>query len=64
MDETLLTATKFNVECREYNVPGHGKVHRELVVHPGAVLILPLLSPTEIVMIRNYRFSVDAGARL
>jgi ADP-ribose pyrophosphatase len=60
MNETLLTATKFNVERREYEIPGHGRVHRELVVHPGAVLILPLLTPTDVVMIRNYRFSVRA----
>jgi len=58
MRETLLTATKFNVERREYNVPGQAPVRRELVVHPGAVLIIPLLSPTSIVMIRNHRFTV------
>ena len=29
-------------------------------MHPGAVLILPLLSPTQVVMIRNYRFCVGA----
>ena len=62
MSEILLTAAKFHVERREYNVPGHGTVRRELVVHPGAVLILPLLSPHEVVMIRNYRFA--AGAEL
>ena len=58
MHETLLEAARFNVERREYDVPGHGRVRRELVVHPGAVLVLPLLSPTRVVMIRNYRFSV------
>lgn len=60
MNETLLTAKKFSVERREYVIPGVGPVSRELVVHPGAVLILPLLSPDEVVMIHNYRFSVGA----
>lgn len=60
MSEILLTATKFRVERRQYNIPKVGSVQRELVVHPGAVAILPLRSPTEVVMIRNYRFSVEA----
>ena len=33
--------------------------HWEFVIHPGAVVILPLLSDSEIVMIRNERFVVD-----
>ncbi len=60
MTETLLQSTKFRVERREYNVPDRGPVRREVVVHPGAVLILPLLSASEVVMIRNYRFAVEA----
>ena len=70
MDPILLKAAKFRVERRQYDVPGQGRVHRELVVHPGAVVILPLLSPAPagtpsvngeypaVVMIRNYRFAV------
>lgn len=62
MREQLLKARKFTVERLEYNVPGVGSVQRELVVHPGAVLILPMLTPREVVMIHNYRFS--AGREL
>jgi ADP-ribose pyrophosphatase len=62
MSETLLTARKFIVERREYDVPGVGRVRRELVVHPGAVLILPILSDGRVVMIQNYRFA--AGKEL
>jgi ADP-ribose pyrophosphatase len=62
MADILLTATKFTVERREYNVPGLGQVQRELVVHPGAVLILPLLAADKVVLIHNYRFS--AGREL
>jgi len=58
MNETLLTAKKFKVERREYVIPGVGAVRREMVVHPGAVLILPMLAPDRVVMIHNYRFSV------
>lgn len=35
------------------------KVKREVVVHPGAVLILPIIDNERIIMIRNYRFAVD-----
>ena len=58
MSEVLLKATKFNVERREYDVPGRGRCRGEVVVHPGAVAIIPVLSPTSVVLIRNYRFCV------
>ncbi len=58
MSQILLKSSKFQVERREYDVPGQGKVQKDIVIHPGAVLILPLLSPDQVVMIRNYRYSV------
>ncbi|GAB4227265.1 MAG: ADP-ribose pyrophosphatase [Chlamydiales bacterium] len=36
-----------------------GLVERELVVHPGAVVILPLLDDNSLVMIKNERFAVQ-----
>jgi len=60
MNETLLKATKFTVERRDFDHPKAGRVRRELVVHPGAVLILPLLSPEKVILIHNYRFAVGA----
>ncbi len=37
-----------------------GKVReREVVRHPGAVLVLPVLDRERIIMIRNYRIAVD-----
>jgi ADP-ribose pyrophosphatase len=30
-----------------------------MVAHPGAVAIVPLLAPDQVVLIRNYRFTVD-----
>lgn len=58
MGQELLRARKFTVERREYNVPGVGQVHGEVVVHPGAVLILPVRSANEVILIHNYRFVV------
>ena len=34
-------------------------IQRDLVVHPGAVVILPLLDRDQVVMIRNHRYAVD-----
>jgi ADP-ribose pyrophosphatase len=50
---------RFDVHALE--LPGRDgqKVRREVVVHPGAVVILPLLDPETVVLIRNRRFAVD-----
>jgi len=37
-----------------------GAAERELVVHPGSAVILPLTGAGEVVMIRNRRFAVGA----
>jgi ADP-ribose pyrophosphatase len=58
MSEILLRSTKFNVVRREFDVPGQGSVRKDIVNHPGAVLILALPEPDRVVMIRNYRYSV------
>jgi ADP-ribose pyrophosphatase len=33
-------------------------IHRDVIRHPGAVLVLPILPDGSIVMIRNYRYAV------
>ena len=62
MIEKLLETSRFSVERHTYTIPGRGTVQRELVAHPGAVLILPVLDADGIIMIHNYRFS--AGREL
>lgn len=59
-DDTLVyKGVRFDVH--QMSLPGKKNriVKRDVVVHPGAVLILPLLDEKNIVMIRNYRFAVD-----
>lgn len=57
--EVLLTAKRFRVERRE-RIDAQGQRHqREIVVHPGAVVILPLLADGRVVLIRNYRVAVE-----
>jgi len=50
---------KFDFELLEF-AGSDGRLHRrEVVRHPGAVVILPILDPHRIILIRNHRPSVD-----
>ncbi|MHC4995999.1 MAG: NUDIX hydrolase [Planctomycetota bacterium] len=56
--QTVFTGVKFTVEALKMRLPDGRRVDRELVVHPGAVVILGLLDDGRVVMIRNTRFAV------
>lgn len=58
MEEKLLTARRFDVIRRTIPLDDGGTVTREYVVHPGAVVIVPLLADGGIVMIRQIREAV------
>jgi ADP-ribose pyrophosphatase len=57
--EVVLVGSRFNVERRWLARRDGGVEAREVIVHPGSVVILPLLDDGRIVMIRNARFSVE-----
>jgi ADP-ribose diphosphatase len=59
MNEKLLTTSKFSVERRTITSPKGHTVTREIVVHPGAVVILPLLDSGRAVLVRNFRHSIE-----
>lgn len=56
--ETTLTTRLFRVEHQWYSAPDGSTFERDVVIHPGAVVILPVLDDGRIVLIRNYRTSV------
>ena len=58
MHELLLSTSRFNVERRAFAGADGRSITREVVVHPGAVVILPIIDAHRIVMIRNYRYTV------
>ena len=60
MPKQLLRTRLFTVEHRVYTRPGQEPVARDVVVHPGAVVILPILDERRIVMIRNYRYTLES----
>lgn len=57
--EVLVRGSRFNVERRQVPKRGGGSEAREVIVHPGSVVILPLLDDGRIVLIRNARFTVQ-----
>ncbi len=57
--KTLLTTSRFRVvEHLVETGPGQPVVPRQVVVHPGAVAILPLLEENRVCLIRNHRVAV------
>ncbi len=56
--ERLLECDRFAVERIQFTLTD-GSVHqRDVVRHPGSVVILPLLADGQVCLIRNYRASV------
>jgi ADP-ribose pyrophosphatase len=56
--ERIYTGVKFAVDRVQIRTHGGGTAQRELIVHGGAVLVLPLMDDGRVVMIRNQRFAV------
>ena len=50
----------FRVTRDKVEIPGKGNVIREIVRHSGAVVIVPLVSATEILLINQYRFATGS----
>jgi ADP-ribose pyrophosphatase len=55
--ETVFEARKFSVERRSFEHAGQQHTY-EIVVHPGAAVILPVLDDGRIVLIANHRLAV------
>ncbi len=58
MNQVLVSGAVFSVERREYPCPAGPPIVREVVVHPGAATVIPVLDDGRIVMIRHLRRTV------
>jgi ADP-ribose pyrophosphatase len=56
--QRIFHSVKFDVYAVELGTADGHKAKREVVVHPGAVVILPVLDKENIILIRNERFAV------
>lgn len=57
--ETLLNASRFRVDRVTYDLENGGQATKEVIQHPGAVVIVPVLPDGRICLIQNYRVAVD-----
>jgi ADP-ribose pyrophosphatase len=53
--EPVFAGTLLSVRVDEVALPEGARTRREVVVHPGAVAIVPMLGDGKVVMIRQYR---------
>ena len=49
----------FRVEVDKVRLPTDHRVVMEIVRHPGSVVLLPMPSAHEIILIRQYRYTID-----
>jgi ADP-ribose pyrophosphatase len=54
----LLQARRFRVEERTQKLASGETVKRHVVIHPGAVTIIPMLEGDRVCLIRNYRVAI------
>ncbi|MGC9259453.1 MAG: NUDIX hydrolase [Phycisphaerae bacterium] len=58
-DQIVYHGTRVDMALRTVTMASGKHLVREVVLHPGAVIILPVLKDGRIVMIRNLRHTVD-----
>lgn len=56
--EIVHIGRKIRVAVDTFTAPDGTTVRRDLIQHPGAVVILPVLDAEHIVMLRNHRFAI------
>lgn len=57
--ETVHVGRKIRVEVDTFTAPDGTTIRRDLIRHPGAVVILPVLDAGHVVLLRNHRFVID-----
>src|SRR5271154_6839290 len=57
--ESVLHTRVFDVRREEVIEPSGVEATRDIIVHPGSVVVLPVLADGGIVLIRQYRHSVE-----
>ena len=58
-NKSIYNGRKVSLEVHELvNEATGAHVQREICVHPGAVVVLPLLPENQVILIRNHRYSV------
>lgn len=56
---TIYEGRIFNLDVDRVQLPGGHIIDMEIVRHPGSVVLLPTPSAHEIILIRQYRYTID-----
>ena len=59
MDELLLQTGKFKVVRRLIDSAGAKPIAKELVIHPGGAIVVPVTDDNRVVMVRSWRWSIN-----
>jgi len=59
-DRLVLRGPRMDFVLRTVPTRHGGSIQREVVIHPGAVIILPVLADGRLVFIRNHRHTISA----
>ena len=57
--EIVHVGRKIQVALDTQTLPDGTVIRRDMILHPGAVVILPILDAEHVVLLRNYRFVID-----
>ena len=57
--EVVYTGRRIKVAIDTQTSPDGQTIRRDMILHPGAVVILPILDREHVVLLRNYRFVID-----
>jgi ADP-ribose pyrophosphatase len=59
MRQIVHVGRKIRVAVDTTTTPDGHTVRRDVILHPGAVVILPVLDADRVVLLRNHRFAID-----
>jgi ADP-ribose pyrophosphatase len=57
--KTIYQGRIFALEVDRVRLPSGHTVEMEIVRHPGSVVLLPMPGPDQVILIRQYRYSID-----
>jgi ADP-ribose pyrophosphatase len=56
---TVYEGRIFKVDVDRVQLPSGHTIDMDIIRHPGSVVLLPMPSPDEIILIRQYRYTID-----
>jgi len=57
--KTVFAGKILTIRCDTVELPNGKEASRELVVHPGAVAVVPVRNDGKIILVRQYRYPID-----